>query len=139
MLSTSPLIAFVPTHDSARARAFYAETLGLRFVSDDNFALVFDANGTMLRIVCAGDFTPFQFTILGWQVPNIDAAVASLTARGVQFLRYDFLEQSPNGVWTAPGSNVRAAWFLDPDVNTLSISQNTPGYSDAPITKCAPS
>ncbi|HXE06271.1 MAG TPA: VOC family protein [Acidobacteriaceae bacterium] len=125
MLSTSPIIAFIPTRDSARARAFYAETLGLRFVSEDNFALVFDANGTMLRIVCAGDFTPFQFTILGWQVPDIDAAVANLTARGVQFLRYDFLEQSPDGVWTAPGNGARVAWFRDPDNNTLSISQHT--------------
>jgi catechol 2,3-dioxygenase-like lactoylglutathione lyase family enzyme len=125
MLSTSPIIAFVPTRDSARARAFYADTLGLRFVSEDNFALVFDANGTMLRIVCAGDFTPFQFTLLGWQVSDIDAAVAELTARGIQFLRYDFLDQSPNGVWTAPNSAVRIAWFRDPDGNTLSISQHT--------------
>ncbi|HWG18713.1 MAG TPA: VOC family protein [Acidobacteriaceae bacterium] len=124
MLSTSPIIAFIPTRDSARARAFYAETLGLRFVSEDNFALVFDANGTMLRIVCAGDFTPFQFTLLGWQVSDIDTAVADLTARGVQFLRYDFLEQAPNGVWTAPGNAARIAWFRDPDDNTLSISQH---------------
>jgi len=125
MLSTSPLIAFVPTRDAARARAFYADTLGLRFVSQDNFAVVFDANGTMLRLVCAGDFTPFQFTLLGWQVPDIDAAVADLTARGVEFLRYDFLDQSPNGVWTAPGSAARVAWFQDPDGNTLSISQHS--------------
>jgi catechol 2,3-dioxygenase-like lactoylglutathione lyase family enzyme len=125
MLSTSPIIAFVPSRDAARARTFYAETLGLRFVSEDNFALVFDANGTMLRVVRAGDFTPFPFTLLGWQVPDIDAAVADLTARGVQFLRYDFLEQAPNGVWTAPDSAVRIAWFTDPDSNTLSISQHT--------------
>jgi len=125
MLATASLIAFIPTRDAARARSFYQDTLGLRFVSQDNFALVFDANGTMLRIVCAGDFTPFQFTILGWQVPDIDTAVADLTARGVQFLRYDFLEQSPNGVWTAPGSGARVAWFHDPDGNTLSISQHS--------------
>lgn len=124
MLATSPIIAFIPTRDSARARAFYQNTLGLRFVSEDNFALVFDANGTMLRIVCAGDFTPFQFTLLGWQVSDVDTAVADLTARGVQCLRYDFLEQAPNGVWTAPGNAARIAWFRDPDGNTLSISQH---------------
>ena len=61
------------------------------FVSDDGFALVFDANGTMLRVVRAGEFTPFPFTLLGWNVPDIDSAVADLTARGVQFHRYDFL------------------------------------------------
>jgi catechol 2,3-dioxygenase-like lactoylglutathione lyase family enzyme len=124
MLSATPLVAFVPTRDSARAHDFYANTLGLSFVSDDGFALVFDANGTMLRVVRVGDFTPFPFTILGWQVADIDSAVAELAARGVQFLRYDFLEQSPNGVWTAPGDGARVAWFPDPDGNTLSISQH---------------
>ncbi len=117
MLSTSPIVAFVPTRDSARAHDFYANTLGLRFV--------FDANGTMLRVVRAGDFTPFSFTLLGWQVPDIDSAVADLTARGVQFQRYSFLEQAPNGVWTAPGNTARVAWFPDPDGNTLSTSQPT--------------
>jgi catechol 2,3-dioxygenase-like lactoylglutathione lyase family enzyme len=125
MLSTSPLVAFVPTQNSIGAHAFYADTLGLRFVSDDGFALVFDANGTMLRIVRAGDFTPFPFTLLGWQVPDIDAAVADLTTRGVQFLRYDFLDQAANGVWTAPDNAARIAWFPDPDGNTLSLSQHT--------------
>jgi catechol 2,3-dioxygenase-like lactoylglutathione lyase family enzyme len=125
MLSTSPIIAFIPTRDARRARTFYEETLGLRFVSDDGFALVFDANGTMLRIVCAGNFTPFQFTLLGWQVPDIDAAVADLTARGVQFHRYDFLKQASNGVWSPPGNAARVAWFRDPDGNTLSISQHS--------------
>jgi catechol 2,3-dioxygenase-like lactoylglutathione lyase family enzyme len=124
MLATAPLIAFVPTRDSARAHSFYANTLGLRLVSDDGFALVFDANGTMLRIVRAGDFTPFPFTILGWNVPDIDAAVADLTGRGVQFHRYDFLEQSSSGIWTAPANAARIAWFPDPDGNTLSISQH---------------
>ena len=124
MLSAAPIVAFVPTRDSARAHSFYAETLGLRFVSDDGFALVFDANGTMLRVVRAGDFTPFPFTLLGWQVNDVDSAVADLAAKGVQFHRYDFLEQSANGVWTAPGNAARVAWFSDPDGNTLSISQH---------------
>jgi catechol 2,3-dioxygenase-like lactoylglutathione lyase family enzyme len=124
MLSTSALIAFVPTKDAARARAFYEDTLGLRFVHDDNFALVMDANGTMVRIARVPDFTPFPFTILGWGVADIDAAVASLTVKGVEFNRYSFLEQSPNGVWTAPGGVAKVAWFPDPDGNILSVSQH---------------
>jgi catechol 2,3-dioxygenase-like lactoylglutathione lyase family enzyme len=103
MLATSPIIAFIPTKDAARAHAFYEGTLGLRFVSDDGFALVFDSNGTMVRIARAGDFTPAPFTILGWQVQDIDPAVAALAAKGIQFSRYGFLEQSDSGVWTAPG------------------------------------
>jgi len=103
MLATSPIIAFIPTKDAARARAFYEGILGLRFLSDDGFAIVMDANGTMVRIARAGDFTPAPFTILGWQVQDIDPAVATLTAKGVRFSRYGFLEQSDTGVWTAPG------------------------------------
>jgi catechol 2,3-dioxygenase-like lactoylglutathione lyase family enzyme len=50
MLNTKDVIAFVPTRDAEKSKAFYEDELGLRFVSDDKFAMVFDANGTMLRI-----------------------------------------------------------------------------------------
>jgi len=122
MLAHSPLIAFIPTKDAARARRFY-ETLGLRFISDDSFAIVMDANGTMVRVVRVDDFTPFPFTILGWQVDDIHKTVAKMTSEAVKFSRYSFLEQSPDGVWTAPGG-AKVAWFTDPDGNTLSISQH---------------
>ena len=122
MLAHSPLVAFIPTKDAARARRFY-ETLGLRFVSDDSFAIVMDANGTMVRVVRVDDFTPFPFTILGWQVKDIHKTVAEMTDKTVKFNRYPFLEQSPDGVWTAPGG-AKVAWFTDPDGNTLSISQH---------------
>jgi catechol 2,3-dioxygenase-like lactoylglutathione lyase family enzyme len=124
MNPTAKLIGFIPTRDAARARAFYETTLGLGFVSDDNFALVFDSNGTMIRIVRAPEFKPFPFTLLGWEVSDIDAAVAGLAAKGVEFSRYSFLDQAPNGVWTAPGGAAKVAWFPDPDGNILSLSQH---------------
>jgi catechol 2,3-dioxygenase-like lactoylglutathione lyase family enzyme len=124
MQPTAKLIGFIPTRDAARARAFYESTLGLRFVSDDEFALVFDSNGTTIRVVRAPEFTPLPFTLLGWEVPDIEAAVAGLAAKGVQFTRYSFLQQSPSGVWTAPGNAARVAWFPDPDGNLLSLSQH---------------
>ena len=123
MIATSPIIAFIPTKDAAHARAFYEQQLGLRFVSDDTFAIVMDANGTMLRIVRVGEFTPAPFTILGWQVEDIHKTIAEMSAKGVQFTRYPYFEQSADGVWTAPGG-AKVAWFLDPDGNTLSISQH---------------
>jgi catechol 2,3-dioxygenase-like lactoylglutathione lyase family enzyme len=123
MLTHSPLIAFIPTKDAAHARRFYEKLLGLRFLSEDSFAIVMDANGTMVRIVRVGDFTPFPFTILGWQVNDIHKIMAELTAKGLEFTRYPNLEQSPDGVWTAPGG-ARVAWFTDPDGNTLSLSQH---------------
>jgi catechol 2,3-dioxygenase-like lactoylglutathione lyase family enzyme len=124
MIATNPLIAFIPTKDAARARAFYESTLGLRFVSDDSFAVVMDANGIMLRIVRVGNFTPQPFTVLGWEVQDIDAAVAEMSAKGVEFCLYPFLEQAPNRVWIAPAGAAKVAWFLDPDGNNLSLSQH---------------
>jgi len=123
MLATSAVIGFVPTKDAARARNFYEGVLGLRFVSDDGFALVMDANGTMIRIARAPDFTPFPFTLLGWGVEDIEAEAAELAGRGVEFNRYGFLEQDAAGIWAAPGG-AKVAWFTDPDGNILSLSQH---------------
>jgi catechol 2,3-dioxygenase-like lactoylglutathione lyase family enzyme len=123
MLTHNPLVAFIPTKDTKRARRFYEGLLGLRFINDDSFAIVMDANGTMVRIVQIEDFTPFPFTLLGWQVTDIHKTVAEMTGKGVKFARYPYFEQSPDGVWTAP-EGAKVAWFTDPDGNTLSISQH---------------
>jgi catechol 2,3-dioxygenase-like lactoylglutathione lyase family enzyme len=122
MLAHNPIIAFIPTKDAVRARKFY-ETLGLRLVSDDDFAIVMDANGITVRVVRIDDFTPLPFTILGWQVTDIHTTVAEMTANGVKFARYSFLQQGADGVWNAPGG-AKVAWFTDPDGNTLSVSQH---------------
>ena len=121
-LSGASPIALVATTDPVRARAFYEETLGLRFVADEDFALVFDCAGIPLRIARVESFTPQPFTVLGWRVDDIAGAVETLGARGVMFERYPGLEQDDAGVWTSPGG-ARVAWFKDPDGNTLSLTQ----------------
>ena len=124
MLGNTPIIAFVPTLDFDKARAFYVDTLGLRFVDNDGFAMVLDANGTMIRVAkVQPDFKPAMFTILGWKVTEIEKVVAEMAAKGVVFERYGFFEQDPLGIWAAPGGN-KVAWFKDPDGNTLSVSQH---------------
>ena len=125
MLSSRPPICFVPTRDAAAARTFYEETLGLRFESDDGFALVFRLGpepGTMLRIVRIPEFTPAPYTTLGWETDDIASAVDELAAKGITFLRFGYFEQDERGVWHTPGASV--AWFHDPDGNTLSLSQH---------------
>ncbi|SRR5579871_2265098 len=123
MLGSTNIIAFVPTRNPDQARKFYEQTLGLRFVSDDGFALVFDANGVMVRVVRVQEITPAPYTILGWQVQNIEEVVAKLAQTGVRFERYGFFKQDDLGIWTAPGG-ARVAWFKDPDGNTLSVSEH---------------
>jgi len=122
MLGSIDIVAFVPTRDAEKARAFYVGVLGLRFVKDDGFALVLDANGIMVRVAKA-QFTPAPFTILGWQVPDIEKMVTGLREKGVQFERFGFFEQDELGIWTAPGGD-KVAWFKDPDGNMLSVSQH---------------
>jgi catechol 2,3-dioxygenase-like lactoylglutathione lyase family enzyme len=122
MLGETNIVAFVPTKDAEKARAFYEGVLGLRFVKDDGFALILDANGIMVRIARA-QFTPAPFTILGWQVPDLGKVASGLQAKGVQFERFGFFEQDAMGIWTAPGGD-KVAWFKDPDGNVLSVSQH---------------
>ena len=129
MLGQSPLVAFIPTADPERARSFYEDHLGLLLVRDDGFALVFDAQGVMLRVVSAEGFTPQPFTILGWEVSDIASTLRALQARGVEAVRYDHFEQNELGVWTAPGGD-RVAWIHDPDGNLLSLSQHVAPNSD---------
>jgi catechol 2,3-dioxygenase-like lactoylglutathione lyase family enzyme len=118
----SKLIGFVATQNPARACQFYAETLGLELVSDDPFALVFDVNGTMLRVQKVQEVVPAKYTALGWEVSDIAAVVKELTKRGVRFERYEGLAQDALAVWTSP-SGAKVAWFKDLDGNVLSLSQ----------------
>jgi len=124
MLGSTNIVAFVPTKDSAKARDFYEGVLGLRFVKDDGFAIVLDANGIMIRVAKVGnDFTPAQFTILGWQVSGIEGVVRDLHEKGVHFEIFGFFRQDELGIWTAPTGD-KVAWFKDPDGNILSVSEH---------------
>jgi catechol 2,3-dioxygenase-like lactoylglutathione lyase family enzyme len=125
MLASEEVVAFVPTRDPARARDFYETKLGLDLVSEDGFALVFDANGTDIRVVNVAsveNFAPAPFTVLGWHVSDIEAVVRKLNAAGVEMQRYEGMDQDTLRIWASP-SGARVAWFLDPDRNVLSVSQ----------------
>jgi len=115
MLDSSDLVAFVAATDLRRARAFYEQKLGLRVLEHNDFACVLDANGTTLRVTAVPEVRRAGYTVLGWRVRDIAAAVRDLAARDVTFLRQD-------GIWTAP-TGARVAWFADPDGNTLSLTQ----------------
>src|SRR3954452_23904117 len=123
ILGGSEVIAFAPTTDPAKARAFYAGVLGLRLVADEKpFSLVFDMNGTMLRVTTVQELKPQQFTILGWRVADVEAVVDRLVAAGVSFERYPGLNDSDQrGIWNSPGG-ARIAWFKVPDGNVLSLT-----------------
>lgn len=123
MLGSTNIVTFVPIKDAEKARAFYEGVLGLRFVKDDGFALVLEANGIMLRAVKMKEFTPAHFTILGWEVSGIENVVRGLQNKGVHFEIFGFFKQDELGIWTSPTGD-KVAWFKDPDGNTLSVSEH---------------
>lgn len=123
MLGSSDLLTFVLTSDAARAKKFYSETLGLKFVNQDEYALVFDANGTTIRVTIMPGHTPTEHPVLGWKVPDIATTVDGLAKAGVKFEKYSFLEQDALGIWSAPDGATKIAWFKDPDGNVLSVAQ----------------
>ncbi len=118
------VIAFVPVVDVPRAEHFYGETLGLQLLSEEPpFALVFNANGIMLRLVMAKEIPARFGTALGWRVVDIACVVAALSKAGIAFERYQGMLQDQLGIWTAP-TGAKVAWFKDPDGNLLSISEH---------------
>jgi catechol 2,3-dioxygenase-like lactoylglutathione lyase family enzyme len=123
MIDGSKLMAFIPTSNFVKARAFYEGVLGLKFLSEDGFALVMESSGTMVRIAKVGKFSPAQFTILGWQVDDIASAVTWLGTKGVKFEHFPGLQQDDLGIWSAPGG-AKVAWFKDPEGNILSLSEH---------------
>jgi catechol 2,3-dioxygenase-like lactoylglutathione lyase family enzyme len=125
MPALSKMVGFVITNNAEEAKKFYGETLGFRLINDDGFALVFDANGTMIRVGKGQNFVPAQQTVLGWEVDDIHAAIGELRGRGVKFEQFGlpFMQQDEDGVWT-PTNGDQVAWFKDPDGNTLSISKH---------------
>jgi catechol 2,3-dioxygenase-like lactoylglutathione lyase family enzyme len=123
-LAKSDIIGFVPISNVSAAKEFYGGTLGLQLLSEElPFALVFDANGIMVRLAITPDHAPSRGTVLGWRVPDIAAAVEGLSLAGIRFERYEFLTQDEAGIWMTP-TKARVAWFQDPDGNLLSVSEH---------------
>jgi catechol 2,3-dioxygenase-like lactoylglutathione lyase family enzyme len=110
------------TRDRARSTAFYRETLGLKLVSEDNFAAVFEVGGVTLRVSLVPDFVAHEHTILGFRLPDVIAAVKALSVKGVTFNFLSHLKQDSLGIWTAPGGAVHVVWLKDPDGNVLSVT-----------------
>ena len=123
MLASRNLVAFLAVRNADNARAFYRDKLGLPLISEDRFALVFNANGTMLRVTPVGEIPAVRWTVLGWEVPDIEAAVRELKDSGIQFEHFGGMGQDELGIWTAPTGD-KVAWFRDLDGNTLSVSQH---------------
>ena len=124
MLTDSKAFNGFAVKDLERAREFYGETLGLGIeVLDEQNGLVMLklAGGRDTLMYVSADMTPASYTILNFEVDDIDAAVDELGRRGVSFERYDEFPQDEKGVMRENGPQI--AWFKDPSGNVLSVLQ----------------
>lgn len=113
---------FAATANAEASKDFYEHRLGLRFVADHPYAMVFDVDGIMLRVQKVDEVVAVPYTSLGFQVDDLEAAVKELKERGVVFEDYPFIVQDELGIWKTP-DGARVAWCKDPDGNTVSLTQ----------------
>jgi catechol 2,3-dioxygenase-like lactoylglutathione lyase family enzyme len=116
-------INFVYTRDPKASAAFYRDVIGLSFVGEDPFAIVMEQNGAGLRIVEIPNHVAGDHPVLGWQVEDIKASIASLVGHGVKMKIYDGFGQDDNGIWSAPDGRAKIVWFEDLDGNLLSLTE----------------
>jgi catechol 2,3-dioxygenase-like lactoylglutathione lyase family enzyme len=126
MLTESKAYSGFAVDDIGKARDFYGETLGLRteMLDEQNGLLSLHlAGGRDTLVYLKPDFQPATYTILNFQVDDIDEAVDGLAARGVTFERYEGFDQDDKGIARGNGPNI--AWFKDPAGNILSVLEET--------------
>ena len=121
MLTNTKAYSGIAVHDMQQARQFYGETLGLTTSEEYGLLWLHLAGGRDTLVYEQRDVTPASFTILNFEVDDIDATVDMLAARGVRFERYDGMAQDARGVLRAEGPYI--AWFKDPSGNVLSVLQ----------------
>lgn len=117
MFATTPAFSGFSTSDIAAARTFYADVLGLEVSEANGMLRLHIAEGHPVLIYPKPDHTPAAFTILNFEVDDVDAAVDALTERGVTFLTYESTDA--RGVQKGRGPDI--AWFTDPAGNILSV------------------
>jgi catechol 2,3-dioxygenase-like lactoylglutathione lyase family enzyme len=121
MFRDHPAFAGFSSNDIPRAREFYATTLGLEVTEAEGILTLHLAGGGRVIIYPKEDHVPATFTVLNFEVDDIDAAVAGLGAAGVVFERYDGFDQDERGIMRGYGPPI--AWFKDPAGNILSVLQ----------------
>lgn len=123
MLGDSQAFSGFAVPDIKQAKDFYGDVLGLRVteMEDQGLLQIHLGSGADVFVYSKEDHEPAVFTILNFQVDDVDSAVADLKAKGVRFESYDLpeIKTDENDIARGPGPNI--AWFTDPAGNILSV------------------
>ncbi|HEV2791694.1 MAG TPA: VOC family protein [Solirubrobacterales bacterium] len=125
MLGTSKATSGFAVDDMDKAREFYEGTLGLSVeVLDEEHGVtkLKLAEGAEVLMYLSAEMKPASYTMLNFEVDDIDAAVDGLGARGIGFERYEEFPQDEKGVMRGAGPEI--AWFKDPAGNVLAVMQS---------------
>jgi catechol 2,3-dioxygenase-like lactoylglutathione lyase family enzyme len=124
MLGSSKATSGFAVNDLDKAKEFYEGTLGLTvevLAEEHGLTRLKLAEGNEVLMYLSADMTPASYTMLNFEVADIDAAVDELVAKGVSFERYDDFDHDEKGIVRSPGPQI--AWFKDPSGNVLSVLQ----------------
>ena len=121
MLANTKAYSGIAVGDMDKAREFYGETLGLKTSEEYGLMWLHLAGGRDTLVYQQAGLRPASYTILNFEVDDIDEAVDALAGRGVRFERYEGMEQDAKGVFRKEGPYI--AWFEDPSGNVLSVLQ----------------
>jgi catechol 2,3-dioxygenase-like lactoylglutathione lyase family enzyme len=121
MFATTKAYSGFAVDDLQRAQEFYGGTLGLETSQEHELMWLHLAGGRDTLVYEQANLTPASYTVLNFEVDDIDRAVDDLTARGVRLERYAWLDQDRRGVSRGQGPLI--AWFKDPAGNILSVLQ----------------
>ena len=117
-------VLFTATANPQSSQTFYEGILGLNLVSDMPHSMVYDINGTTLRVQKVEQVIVLPYTALGFVVDDIAERVRSLSDKGVHFEQFESLQQDEDGIWTTP-DGAKIAWCKDPDGNLVSLTQRS--------------
>jgi catechol 2,3-dioxygenase-like lactoylglutathione lyase family enzyme len=125
MLDSSMAVPTIAVSDLGRARKFYEETLGLKFMDETPGGIRFQAgSGTWVFVYPSQYAATNQATCMSFEVDDIEATMTELRDRGVTFEEYDFPGlKTVNGIADLGGE--KGAWFKDLDGNILALGQRT--------------
>ncbi len=121
MLVNTKAYSGIGVIDLEEAHRFYGETLGLRTSEEYGLMWLHLAGDRDTLIYEQPEATPASYTILNFEVEDIDEAVDALLARGVRFELFEGVEQDDKRVFRQNGPYI--AWFKDPSGNILSVLQ----------------